>query len=480
MIPLLLGVPLDSGPLDGIMAGFETMNLFVRPLILLLVLATATSSRAAVNRRTPVVEAVQQALPSVVNIGTERQVKVVYSDPFFRTRDNAFDQLMREFMGLPPVTRVERSHSLGSGVIMDENGFILTNYHVIERASKIQVMLTSNEIYDATILAGDPVNDLALIKIEPKSPLPAIRFAEDDDLLLGETVIALGNPFGLTHTVTVGVLSATDREARYNGEVLYHDILQTDAAVNPGNSGGPLVNLNGELIGINVAIYQEAQNISFAVPVKRARALLARWLSSRLLHKTWLGFEPAPSPDGLVVSQLDPAGLAAKAGVQAGEPLVALNGKPVRDVYTFNKYLLTYGAGDQIPVTLGRADKERTLNLAMVTLPKPSGEILARERLGLVFSKDTPANAIKAGFRKGLAIQGVLAGGPAEKSGLRPGLLVTSVNDVEILNGDDVGAALENVQPGDPVTLKLVQLVEQETYIVAQTSFIELRAAVTP
>lgn len=448
----------------------------LRPITLMAGLALVAAADAAVDRRTPVVEAVQQALPSVVNIGTERRVKVVYSDPFFRSRDDAFDRLMREFMGIPPRTRVERSQSLGSGVIVDETGFILTNYHVIERASKVRVLLSDDEVYEATVLAGDSVNDLALIKVTPRRPLPAIRFAQDDDLLLGETVVALGNPFGLTHTVTVGVLSATNREARYEGEVLYRDILQTDAAVNPGNSGGPLVNLNGDLIGINVAVYQQAQNISFAVPVKRARALLSRWLSSRLLHKTWLGFEPQAGPDGLRVDGLDPEGPAARAGVQAGEPIAALNGRPVPDLLAFHKGLLAFQAGERVPLTVGQADSRRTVEVPMVDLPKPSGPDLARQLLGLTFTETTPVAASRAGFRKGLGIQGVLADSPAEQAGLRPGLLVTSVNDVEIQNLDDVGAALENVQPGDPVTLKLVNLVEQEAFIVAQTSFVELKA----
>ncbi len=441
-----------------------------------LVVAGALHAPGAVDRRTPVVEAVGKALPSVVNIGTERRVKVVYSDPFFRSRDDAFDRLVREFMGMPPLTRVERSQSLGSGVIVDENGFILTNYHVIERAALVRVMITDDEVYDAVVLAGDPVNDLALIKVEPRRPLPAIHFAEDNDVLLGETVIALGNPFGLTHTVTVGVLSATDREARYEGEVLYRDILQTDAAVNPGNSGGPLVNLNGDLIGVNVAVYQQAQNISFAVPVKRARALLARWLSSRLLHKTWLGFEPRPGPGGLLVDQIDPQGPAAQAGLKAGQTITALNGNPVGDVYSFNKGLLSFGPGDRVPVTVQEGADARTVDLRMVALPKPSGEALARQLLGLVFSDATPAAATRAGFRKGLHIQGVLAGGPGEAAGLRTGLLVTSVNEVEVSSLDDVGVALENVQAGDEVVLKLVNLVEQESYIIAQTSFVELRA----
>lgn len=440
-------------------------------------------ARAAteVNRRTPVVEAVQRALPSVVNIGTEREVKVVYSDPFFRSRDDAVDRLLQDFMGFTPRRqRVETRRSLGSGVIVHESGFILTNYHVTERASKIWVMITDNEIYEATMLAGDSINDLALIKVNPRRPLPAIRFAADDDLLLGETVVALGNPFGLTHTVTVGVLSAANREARYEGQVLYRDILQTDAAVNPGNSGGPLVNLHGDLIGVNVAVYQQAQNISFAVPVKRARALLARWMSPRLLNKTWLGFEPLPTPDGLRVGRLDPAGPAASAGLETNEPIIALAGQPAPDLFTFNQNLLSFKSGDRVPVTVGQLDRIRTLDLPLVALPKPSGSALARQMLGLVFSEDTPASAARAGFKKGLGIQGVLEGGPAQRAGFRPGLLVTSVNEMEIASLDDVGAALEKVQPGDPVVLKLVNLVEQDAFIVAQTTFYELPTNAAP
>lgn len=446
-----------------------------------LLLPARAPAAIEINRRTPVVEAVQQALPSVVNIGTEREVKVVYSDPFFRSRDDAFDRLIQEFTGFTPRRqRVERSQSLGSGIIVHESGFILTNYHVVERAAKVRVMIADNEIYEATILAGDSVNDLALIKVEPNRPLPAIRFAPDDDLLLGETVVALGNPFGLTHTVTVGVLSATNREARYEGQVLYRDILQTDAAVNPGNSGGPLVNLNGDLIGINVAVYQQAQNISFAVPVKRARALLARWWSSRLLHKTWLGFEPNMSPDGLRVGQMDPEGPAAQAGLLTNEPILALAGNPVPDLYTFNRNLLSFQAGERVPLTVGNLDRIRTVELSMTALPKPSGSALSRQWLGLVFSEETPTAASRAGFKKGLGIQGVLEGGPAQRAGLRPGLLVTSVNEMEVLSLDDVGAALEHVQPGEPVVLKLVNLIEQDAFIIAQTTFIELRASPLP
>ena len=238
----------------------------------LLVMSLSTPmSPAVANRRTPVVEVVSEVLPSVVNIGTEKIVKVRYTDPSRRVRGDLFDEFFSEFFGPPVKEGYRRSNSLGSGVIIDPRGYILTNYHVIERASVIRVTLSDESKYEAVFVAGDEISDLALIKIEPLKPLKAVTFGKDDDLLLGETVIVLGNPFGLAQTVTVGVLSAKNREARYEGEILYRDILQTDAAVNPGSSGGPLVNIDGQVIGISVAIYREAQNIGFALPVSRVR-----------------------------------------------------------------------------------------------------------------------------------------------------------------------------------------------------------------
>ena len=252
---------------------------------------SARTAPAVANRRTPVVEVVAEVLPSVVNIGTEKMVKVRYTDPSRRVRGDLFDQFFSDFFGPPRKEGYRRSNSLGSGVIIDPRGYILTNYHVIERASIIRVTLSDESKYEAVFLAGDEINDLALIKIDPAKPLKAVMFGKDDDLMLGETVIVLGNPFGLAQTVTVGVLSAKNREARYEGEILYSDILQTDAAVNPGSSGGPLVNIDGEVIGINVAIYREAQNIGFAVPIKRVKALLAHWMTPRIISKTWPGFD---------------------------------------------------------------------------------------------------------------------------------------------------------------------------------------------
>lgn len=276
----------------------------------LLALSCALPAEAAYNRRTPIVEAVERASPAVVNISTERIVHNMYDDLVLNSRNEMLERRHAPQWG-------DRSagsrHSLGSGIVVDSAGYILTNFHVIERASIIRVQLDDESMHEAVLLAGDPVNDLALIRIDAGRTLPAVNFANNDDLLLGETVIAMGNPFGLAHTVTVGVLSAKNREFRYGGQLLYKDILQTDAAVNPGSSGGPLLNVDGNVIGVNVSVNEEAQNIGYALPVRRVRDFLARSLSPALLRKAWLGFEPGARENGVEVLRIG-AGTPARAG----------------------------------------------------------------------------------------------------------------------------------------------------------------------
>ncbi len=445
-------------------------------LVAACLLGCALQAPASVNRRTPVVEAVGKALPAVVNIGTERIVKVVYRDPFFNLRSLAQGGLFPGDFLPPPLVREQKRHSLGSGVVVDEAGYILTNYHVIEQASRIRVAFDDERSFDATLLAGDPMNDLALLKIDAGRPLQAIVFARDDDLLLGETVIALGNPFGFSQTVTAGVLSGINREARFRTRVVYNDILQTDAAFNYGSSGGPLVNLDGDMIGLNVQILQDAQNIGFAIPVKRVRALLAPWMAPRTVRHGTLGFELSDAGDVPSVAAVDSDGEAARAGIRAGQRVTALDGAPVRDALSFHRALLKKRTGDVFRVTV--ADGERTLDaeLALAPLPRRSGDQLARERLGLVLSGDTPEQAVRAGFQHGLGIEGVLAGGAAAATGMKPGLLLTRIGDAEIRAGDDVALALQAVRPGEFVKLRLVRLTEEPEFIVAEVTYWDVQA----
>lgn len=446
-----------------------------------LICMASTSLGVESSRRTPIVRAVDKAMPSVVNIGTERMVRRLYNDPRLNFRGDMFDGLLRDFFG-PPVMSdpYQARHSLGSGVIISPDGYILTNFHVVERASLIRVMLSDETRYEARIITGDPVNDLALIKIEPNAPLPALPFAKDDDLLLGETVVALGNPYGLAHTVTAGVLSGKNREARYNGEVLYRDILQTDAAVNPGNSGGPLLNVDGELIGINVAVYhdarQNAQNIGFAVPVKRAKALLARWLTPRLLNNSWPGLEFGDQDGRVVISEIDPDGTAYAQGLRIGDSLIGLNGLPVAELYEANRVLLSLAEGDKVDMTFMLGDEPRTFSLEITKTPKPSGRDLARERLGLVFAEDGDAAPSHSRFRFCMVIKEIVPGGAAALSGLEPSMMIARINDQEVQSLEDVGIALERVRAGDRVKVDIIRTIEHDAFIVAQTTSVSLLA----
>lgn len=450
----------------------------MRTLILSILLLLLPSLRAEISRRTPVVDAVEKAMPSVVNIGTERLVQRFYTNPRQRQRFDLQDLFAREFLlGLPPTPGYSIKHSLGSGVVVHPDGYILTNYHVVERASRIRVMLADELVYDGRLLVGDELNDLALIKVDAEMPLPAVTFAKDDDLLLGETVITLGNPFGLAHTVTVGVLSAKNREARHEGQVLYKDILQTDAAVNPGNSGGPLLNIHGEMIGVNVAIYQQGQNIGFAIPIRRARELLNRWLTPRVIKQGWLGFDLKSTDSGLMVDHVGEALANREDAPQPGDLLVAANDEPIQDLFTLNKKLLTNEINDTIHLRLLRHGETLETTVRLKPIPKPSGQKLARDRLGLVFA--TPEERtiqLPDRFQKCLVIKEVLPDSPAERAGLKPDMIVTTINDLEITSMEDVGTAMEHTLTGDPVSLQIIALVEREAFLIAQTTSLDLRA----
>lgn len=439
-------------------------------------LSATLSAWPAAQRRTPVVIAVEKALPTVVNIGTEKQVKVEHADPLQQFRGQMFDQFFRQFYERQMQPEYRLSHALGSGVIIDPLGYILTNFHVIERASKIQVTLADGRAFPAAFLAGDPVNDIALVKIDAPTPLVAVEFASDDDTLLAETVIALGNPFGLGHSVTVGVLSAKDREARFGGKVLYKDILQTDAAVNPGSSGGPLLNLDGQLIGLNVAIYQEAQNIGFAVPIKRLRETLTQWLTPRQLKKATLGFEVAAQNGKLVVAQVAAEYKLHQGTLAVGDEILSVNHNPVTSLLDYERALLPLQPMHFVRLDALQGGKTNEVIARLFVLPKPDGAKLARERLKLELKPFSEIKGSATLARQGIAIAAVTEGGAAAQAGLLPGLIVARINGQDVTTLDDVGTALEHVHPGEPVTLVVVSLREQQGFLMTQSGQATIRA----
>ncbi|HPD14914.1 MAG TPA: trypsin-like peptidase domain-containing protein [Planctomycetota bacterium] len=408
------------------------------------------------TRRTPVVIAVEKAGPSVVNISTE-QIVVRQGDPFYQFRDPFFDQFFSEYFERFARPQQFRTHSLGSGVIIDPEGHVVTNEHVVRKASRIDVTLADGSKYEGKLLSGDPESDLALIELNAKKPLPALRLGRSDDLMIGETVIALGNPFGLESTVTVGVVSAKNRSVTLEGREAYAGLVQTDAAINPGNSGGALVNIEGELIGINVAIRADAQGIGFAIPVDRVREVLKGLFNYRLIKKTYIGVRgrdltpedmarhKAAAHSGVLVVGVDPDSPAARAGLAEGDLITAVDSVPVADMLQFFKKMLDKNVGDTVALRVLRGSKDQVIRVTVAAAPKPSGAEVARTRLGLSLQPMTAELARSFGFREpaGLIVTALEPGGPGDKAGLMRGDVLLRVGDVAVQTLDQVAVALE-------------------------------------
>src|ERR1035438_10515371 len=298
-------------------------------------------------RRDATVIAVEKVMPSVVNIATETIIHV--RDPF----EELFGQVWGPYHRRQPPNS---QYSLGSGVVIDEAGYLLTNDHVVRRADKIGVKFcTGTNVYSATVVASDPKSDVALLKLNapPGEKFKAIQFAREDDLMLGETVLALGNPFGLGGSVTRGILSSKSRVLPKEGEPL--DIpnwLQTDVPINMGNSGGPLVNVRGELIGINVAVLNQvegyqAQGIGFAIPIRRVLEALSNILPTEYVKSYWFGARVKVGTTPLVMSNVQAQSPAGKAGLKVGDAILEVNGKAPKSFIDFAD-LLAAGAGAEV------------------------------------------------------------------------------------------------------------------------------------
>lgn len=386
-------------------------------------------------RRTPVVEAVEKAAPSVVSIGTTKIVKVRYFD---------WDFLQK--------TAEQEQHGLGSGVIVHPSGYVVTNAHVINQADQILVKLTGARENEpeiaATLIAADLEHDLALLRLEKPGPYPCVEFGRSDDLMLGETVIAIGNPFGIGRTVTTGIISALDRTLDVRG-AKFGGLIQTDAAVNRGNSGGPLVNVNGEWIGVNSAIYSlsgGADGISFAIPVDVVRKFLVDSLRTARFAGLWLGLEFGVDADGrIVVDRVYPKGPAAKAGVKAGA-LVRTEDDPLKFGFALLDAATTGSFGFYVA---GGFDGMTRVKLAY---ERPPIEEFAWERLGVKCA------AVEDG--SGLVVLEVKDGGPAGRIGLERGDVLTSLGTQGLRALDDLLVPMLMTQKDEAVELRLTRRAE--------------------
>jgi serine protease Do len=421
-------------------------------------------------RQDLVVRAVERVMPSVVNIATEEVVSI--GDPM--------EQLFRDFFGpyyrqRPPNTQ----HSLGSGVIVDEEGYIVTNYHVVARARRIWVRLFDGRELEAQHVGGTSETDVALVKIQgdKDEKFKAVRLAPDDDLLLGETVIALGNPFGLGGSVSRGILSSKSRRPPREGEALdVMDWLQTDAAINPGNSGGPLINLDGDLIGINVAVYREAQGIGFALPVKRLAAAIARVYSPEALTNLWFGATIRPGLMPLEVMTVEPESPAQKGGLKAGDRILQIDQETPQGYFHFQRRLLEIGDKRSMELQVQRGAERHPVTLRLVPESSFFNEALVRKRTGLSVQKLTPelARVLGLGRIQGLLVGGVEPQSPAAVVGLEQGMVITGMAGQTVTEVVQAARLVHGKGPGEKVTLDLVIARQRGLFYLLEQGNVEL------
>ncbi len=360
-------------------------------------------------RRTPVVAVVEEAGPAVVNVASELGV----TNPF--SRGDLFEELRRDFFGSRPQQHQE---SLGSGVIIDSSqGLVLTNEHVISHASAVTITLADRRTFTVDVIGADPEFDIAVLKVRGAKNLPTVKLGASNDLMPGETVIAIGNPFGLANTITAGVVSALHRSISA-GDRNYEDFIQTDAAINPGNSGGALLNINGELIGINTAVHRGGSGIGFAIPIDKAKAVVAEVLRYGEVRPVFSGIVTGPSDYGASVTRVRPASPAAKAGIKNGDVIVDVGGQEVRGPASYRHIERSMVPGQVMKMTVERAAGDGSaqvrLDVPVEELSSQQARAIGRERLGL----DVTAH------QNTLVIESVSKNSAAARIGIRKGDLL--------------------------------------------------------
>jgi serine protease Do len=377
-------------------------------------------------RRTATVKVVQQARESIVNI--HGQKTLAPTDEGYRASDTP-----------------QRVNGMGTGVVIDERGYIITNHHVIEGVRKIQVTLANEQSYTATLVSRDPTTDLAIIKISAGEKLPVINIGVSSDLMPGEPVIAVGNAYGYEHTVTRGIVSALHRTVQVSDTQSYRDLIQTDASINPGNSGGPLLNIDGEMIGINVAVRAGAQGIGFAIPVDAAMAVAADLLSAERVEKTWHGVAVQPHAEGneIVLGELDEESPAAKSGLKAGDVVKKVGSLAVARPLDIERAILGHKPGEDVEVSVVRNQKPVTLSLTLASLPQSRGtsDDRAWDMLGLRLDP-VPAERFRQTktkvYRGGLLVTAVRPDSPAARESIQRGDILVGMHIWETVSLDNV------------------------------------------
>jgi len=451
--------------------------LFVFVSLLLVLALPQTGCGLQSERESPVVRAVRKVGPAVVNISSSYEVRK-QSNPFSGFGMNPFfEEFFKDFFD-PRFERRRQSTSLGSGVLIDgKRGFILTNAHVIGRAGKIKVVLQDEREFEAKIVGADPDSDLAVLKIDSEKDLPSIEMGSSDDLMIGETVIAIGNPFGFSHTVTTGVISAINRSVRTEDKV-FLDFIQIDASINPGNSGGPLLNINGDLIGINTAIYAKAQGIGFAIPINKAKKIISDLIQFGEVIQAWIGitvqklddelagYLKVPGKKGVVIQAVEPQSPARRAGLREGDILLAIGKKKISSVQEYWSVKKTFAAGDALKARIWRDNKIETVSIKTRVFPMELAEDLAYRLMGIRVENLTEETRkhFRTFAREGVVISEIDRRSDLANIGARPGDVIRQIDDTAITDKKEFEKAVVKYRQKRSVVI-LLQRGDQGYYI---------------
>ena len=449
-------------------------NTKLRAILVLAFVVSVFPQAEESQRQDAVVEAVALVMPSVVNIATKTRVgRVRYYYDWWRDNWAPYAQ------ELPP------QESAGSGVVVDASGYVLTNVHVVKDADEIWVKFNSiagePKVYQAEVVVGSLTTDIALLKIiqgEAGKKFAVANFASDGDLLLGETVLALGNPFGLGGSVSRGILSSKSRRTETGDSQLdIPDWLQTDASINPGNSGGPLINLDGEIIGISVAVLKEGQGIGFAIPVKRVNEALSRIFTPEFLEGNWFGATVDAGSRPLTVTAVEPNGPAAKADMVVGDQITKINGHFPRSFIEFAGRLLDLGDNRTVQIHIKRGDDNLLRTVKLIPEKNFLNSDLIRKKTGASLESLTPEVARALGFNsaEGLVVSQVDGGSPADKAGLTTGVVVVAIDGREANDIVNAARLINSKTSGERLKLSLVHIRRKGIFLRRTTGSVTLK-----
>jgi serine protease Do len=429
-------------------------------LALLLMLLAAPPGAA---RRTAVVAAVERARPAVVNINAQEVVKSAGNDLWSGVFGGQRDQV---------------NTSLGSGFVFDERGYVLTNYHVVSHGTRIQVSFEDGSDYTAKVVGTDAGGDLAVLKIQSDKKFPTAPLGTSSDLMLGEPTIAIGNPFGLNQSVSLGVVSALHRPVHAENRS-YYDFIQTDASINPGNSGGPLINAEGAVIGVCSAVYATGQGIGFAIPIDRALRVARELQKSGGLADSWWGFDSETldpeaakalgARSGAVVTTIDEGSPADKGGLKRGDAIVKIEGSPVHDADELRFLLNDVPLGTGVGLSFMRGGQRREATLAAVALTTERAQTIFEARTGITLVQLSLKEVQEAGYKaKGplLAVSDIARNSGAARAGLRKGDILVAVNSAEVESLKDFHKALSQARKSGRAVILVQRRFQLQEYVI--------------